>query len=138
MILPIYIEFCLSTLGGSVGLERTHFNSFYCGRVWWSWKNLLLTVSTLGEGLVVLKDLIFNSFYFKRVWWLCNVIDSSNIDNNMIQFMKNVNDPYIFSLLPYILVYKVHDFEFCSEWPCVSITWCLPLSKINLKPKLKL
>ena len=23
-------------IGGCGGLERTHFNSFYCGRVWWS------------------------------------------------------------------------------------------------------
>ena len=26
----------VSTLGGCGGLERTHFNSFYFGRVWWS------------------------------------------------------------------------------------------------------
>ena len=50
--------------------------------MWWSWKELIfntfyfgegcggpertdfLTVSTLEEGVVVLKELIFNSFYF--------------------------------------------------------------------------
>ena len=42
---------------------------------------------------------------------LCNVIDSSGIDNDMIQFINDVNDPCIFILLPHILVYKVqiHD-----------------------------
>ena len=29
--------------------------------------------------------------------------------------MNDMNDPYIFSLLPYILVYKVHDFELCCD-----------------------
>ena len=62
----------VSTLGGCGGLERTDFeqfllwegvvvgcsgvvvlkeltfNSFYFGRVWWSWKNWFWTVSTLG------------------------------------------------------------------------------------------
>ena len=99
-----------STLGGCGGrcggLERTDFeqfllwegvvvlkelilNSFYFGRVWWSWKNWLWTVSSLGRcgslertdfeqfllwtgvevGVVVLKELILNSFYFGTVWW---------------------------------------------------------------------
>ena len=74
-------------------------NSFYIGRVWWSWKNWFLTVSTFGrygglertdfeqflfwEGvvvlkelilnsvaaMVVLKELIFNSFYIWHIWW---------------------------------------------------------------------
>ena len=26
----------VSILGGCGGLERTHFNTFYFGRVWWS------------------------------------------------------------------------------------------------------
>ena len=95
-------------MGGCGGLERTDFeqfllwegvvvlkedfeqfllilNSFYFGRVWWSWNELIFTVSTLGgcgglertdfsqfllwEGVVVLKELILNSFYFGRVWW---------------------------------------------------------------------
>ena len=113
----------VSTLGGCGGLERTHFeqfllkrtdfeqfllwegvvtvlkelllNSFYFGRVWWSWKNWFWTVSTVGgcgglegthfeqfllwEGVAVLKELILKSFYLKelilksfffgRVWW---------------------------------------------------------------------
>ena len=29
----------VSILRGWGGLERTHFNSFYFGWVWWSWKN---------------------------------------------------------------------------------------------------
>ena len=37
----------LSPLWECGGLERTDFNSFYFGRVWWSWKNSFLTVSTL-------------------------------------------------------------------------------------------
>ena len=41
------------------------FNTFYFGRVWWSSKNSVLTVSTLA-GVVVFKELIFNSFYFGR------------------------------------------------------------------------
>ena len=58
--------FTVSTLRGCGGLERTDFlqfllwgksvmvlkelifYSFYVGRVWWSWKNWFLTVSTLG------------------------------------------------------------------------------------------
>ena len=61
--------FTVSTLGGCGGLERTDFsqfllwegvmvlkelilNSFYFGRVWWSWNGLN-----------------FYSFYFGRVWW---------------------------------------------------------------------
>ena len=32
-------------------------------------KELILTVSTLGGGVVVLKELILNSFYFGKVWW---------------------------------------------------------------------
>ena len=30
----IFLQFL--PLGGCGGLERTHFNSFYLGRVWWS------------------------------------------------------------------------------------------------------
>ena len=38
--------------------------------MWWSSKNCLVTVSTYGEGVVVLKELISNSFNFRgRVWW---------------------------------------------------------------------
>ena len=79
-----------------VVLKERIFNSFHFqGRVWWSWKNWLITVSTfegcgglertdfitistLGEGVVVLKELIFKSWYFEvRVWlswknWLIN------------------------------------------------------------------
>ena len=71
--------------GGVVVLNGLILNSFYFGRVWWSWKNWFWTVSTLGgsggheitdfehillsEGVVVLKELILNSFYFQRVWW---------------------------------------------------------------------
>ena len=29
-------------------LKELIFNSFYFGRMWWSWKELILTVSTLG------------------------------------------------------------------------------------------
>ena len=38
----------VSTLREFGGLERTDFNSFYIGSVWWSWKNRFLTVSILG------------------------------------------------------------------------------------------
>ena len=70
---------------GVVVFRELILNSFYFGRVWWSWKNWFLTVSSLGgcggleitdfeqfllwEGVVVLKELILNSFYFGRVWW---------------------------------------------------------------------
>ena len=62
---------------------------------------------------------------------LCDVIDDSNIDNNTIWFINDMNDLYIFSLLPHILVYKVHDFALCHVWPCDSSTWCLPSPKLN-------
>ena len=94
----------VSSLGGCGGLERTDFyiflqlifwvgvvvlkelifNSFYVGRVWWSWKNWIFTISMMEEcgGLertdflqflhwevvVVLKELIFYSSYFGEVW----------------------------------------------------------------------
>ena len=48
-------------------LKELIFNSFYFGRVWWSWKNLFLTVSTLG-GSGGLERTDFNSFYFGRMW----------------------------------------------------------------------
>ena len=35
---------------------------------------------------------------------LCNVIDGSNIDNDTVQSLNGMNDAYIFSLLPCILV----------------------------------
>ena len=73
-------------------MKELVFNSFYFGRVWWSWRNSFWTVSTFRgcgghertnfeqfliwdgvvEGcgdVVVLKELIMNSFYFLRVWW---------------------------------------------------------------------
>ena len=51
---------------GVVVLKELILNSFYFGRVWWSWKNWFWTVCTLG-GCWVLKELILNSFYFGRV-----------------------------------------------------------------------
>ena len=35
MVLKELIFLAVSTLGGSGGLERTDFNSFYFGRKWW-------------------------------------------------------------------------------------------------------
>ena len=58
--------------------------------------------------LSIYENVIENIYL--SVVMLCNVIDSSNIDKDMMQFM---NDPYKFSLFPCILVYKVRDFEFC-------------------------
>ena len=46
---------------------------------------------------------------------LCYVINGSDIDNNAIWFMNDMNDPYIFSLCPHIVVYKVHNFEVCHD-----------------------
>ena len=70
---------------GVVVLKELILNSFYFGRVWWSWKNWFWTVCTLRgygghertdfeqfvlwEDVVVMKELILNSFYFGRVWW---------------------------------------------------------------------
>ena len=48
-------------------LKEEIFNSFYFGWVWWSWKNLFLTVYL--EDMVVLKEVIFNHFYFQWMWW---------------------------------------------------------------------
>ena len=50
-------------------MKELIFNSFYFGRCVVVLKELILTVSTFWEGVVVLKELIFNSFYFGRVWW---------------------------------------------------------------------
>ena len=58
----------VSTLGGCAGLERTVFNSFYFGSVWWSLNNLFLTVSAL-RGCGGHERTDFYSFYFGRVWW---------------------------------------------------------------------
>ena len=53
---------------GMVVLKELSFNRFYFGRVWWSSKKWLLTVSTLG-GCGGLEETIFDSFDFGRVWW---------------------------------------------------------------------
>ena len=45
-------------------VKELTFNSFYFGEGVVALKELILTVSTLVEGVVVLKELIFNSFYF--------------------------------------------------------------------------
>ena len=39
-----------------------------------------------------------------RAQMLCNIINGSNIDNDMIQSLNVMNNAYIFSLLPHILV----------------------------------
>ena len=70
----------LSILGRWCSIERTIFNSLYFGRVWWSSKKSVLTVSTLvrcsglerteflqflhWECVLVFKELILNSFCF--------------------------------------------------------------------------
>ena len=52
------------------GLERTLFWHFQLWKgVFWSWKNSLLTFSTLGGCVLDLKELICNIFNFGRVWW---------------------------------------------------------------------
>ena len=72
---------------GVVVLKEVILNSFYFGRVWWSWNNWFWTVGTLGgwgghertdfeqfllwEGGVIMKELILNIFYFGRVWCKC-------------------------------------------------------------------
>ena len=62
----------VSILGKGVMVhKRTDFYDSYLlwGRVWWSLKELLCQqYLTLGEGVVVMKQLIFNSFYFGQVW----------------------------------------------------------------------
>ena len=61
----------------------TFVHTIYFGRVWWSWKNLIINwfyfwedvvvlkelifKFLLGASVVVLKELICNSFYFGRV-----------------------------------------------------------------------
>ena len=68
-----------------VVLKEVIFNIFYFVWMWWSWKNLFLSFSTLcGCGglertdfnhslfcvdVVVLKVVIFNIFYFVWMWW---------------------------------------------------------------------
>ena len=71
-------------------MKELILNSFYFGKVWWSWKNWFWTVSTLEQwgGLertdfeqfllwnsvmvsavvAVMKELILNGFYFGKVW----------------------------------------------------------------------
>ena len=76
--------FTLDTLGVVV-LKELIFYSFPLGRVWWSRKNVILTVSTLiqcgglqrtkfsqfslWKGVVFLKEHILNSIFSGRVWW---------------------------------------------------------------------
>ena len=55
-----------------------------------------------------------------------NVIDDSNIDNDMTQFISDMNDAYIFPLLPCILVYKVQSCDYVSMQPDVY-----PSPKLN-------
>ena len=60
-------------------LKQLIFQQFlFWGRVWWSESTDILTVSTLGLGVVVLKELIFNSFLFGRVWWLLKELISNS------------------------------------------------------------
>ena len=51
-------------MGGSGGLERIDFNSFYFVEEVVVLKDLILTVSTLGGGSGGLKRTDFNNFYF--------------------------------------------------------------------------
>ena len=73
-----------STFRSCCGLERTYFQQFQLGRIWWSWKDWFFTISTLKagsgpgknwflqfspwEGLAVLKGLIFSNFLFAKAW----------------------------------------------------------------------
>ena len=63
---------------------------------------------------------------------LCNVIDGSNVDNDMIQFISDMNDCYIFSLLTHILVYKFHNLSF------VMYDHVSAYPDVYLSPKIKL
>ena len=45
-------------MGGCGGLERTDFNSFYFGRVWWYLKELILNSFYYWKGVVIMKELI--------------------------------------------------------------------------------
>ena len=63
------------------------------------------------DEIILARTMTALDLEFEKV--LCDVIDSSNIDKYMNKIMNDMNHPYIFSLLPCILVYKVHDFEFC-------------------------
>ena len=65
---------------GVVFLTGLILDNFYCGRIWWSWKDWFWTVSTFREcggleragfqhflplkGVAVLKGVIFNNFHF--------------------------------------------------------------------------
>ena len=62
-------------LEGMVVLTELILNSFYIGRVWWSWKNWFLTVAHLGWYVVVLKELILNSFYY---WAGCGGLERTD------------------------------------------------------------
>ena len=85
---------------GVVVMKELILNSFYFGRVWWSWKNWFWTVSTLGgcrgrcgglertdfeqfllwDGVVVLKELILNSFYF----WRCGGLERTDFEQLLL------------------------------------------------------
>ena len=85
--IEIDIEFDLSWRHAAVLIiKKTVYRwalGFYCGRVWWSWKNwfehfvegvvvlkeLTFLQFLLLEGVVVLKELIFLQFLLWRVWW---------------------------------------------------------------------
>ena len=51
-------------------LKELIFDTFYFGKVWWSWKNWFLIFPT-SEGCCGLEQTDFwkNSFYFGKVWW---------------------------------------------------------------------
>ena len=43
-------------------------------------------------------------YWLSSMTLLCNVLNGSNIDNDKMQSLNGMNDSYIFSLLPCILV----------------------------------
>ena len=48
MVVLKELIFAVYTLGGCSDPEKTHFNSFHFGWVWWSRKNRFKTVPMLG------------------------------------------------------------------------------------------
>ena len=64
----IFVQFLLLGVCGAMSGKELIFNSFYCEEGVVVLKELISTVSTLGD-VVVLKELISNRSYCGKMWW---------------------------------------------------------------------
>ena len=67
---------------------------------------------------------------------LCDVINGSNIDNDMMQSLNGMNNSYIFSLLPHILVLSDKNITYYKVMTMCQLNLMFTLTYV--KPSLKL